>query len=187
MQRIRLTTNVKKNALTRAKDGRVLKEHQRRLASLWKSCARAFVVAAVSKISVQTGMSVNSLEPLSRKLGRVGASFPIGKPRLTRMSLQGKTMPKQYKSARLGKAAGERAFEFDDSKVRMSFAFKIRVWQWWYHEHYGQQWGAMDAARTAFWETYYQNIYKTDPDIVKYITTGEFNKETIYGDYHNLT
>lgn len=164
---------------------RILKTLHEKVIKIWKDCVQAFVLELTKHVHVDTGMSAASIEPLA---ARVGLQSMIVQ------SLRGKG-PKRghrvindpgfqyasenigpFKSRALGHQLGQepRGYELTFGSPQsplFSFTFNITVYQWYLHDAFGGSgsigdWGALEAARTAFLSVWNQNISNLKLDFI---------------------
>lgn len=140
---------------------KVLKTYHNRLKSLWRDSVKAFILATVDKMHVDTGMSVASLAPLGAKVKLQSVILEMARgrgPRLGYTDISGAYNPTQYKSIAHGKSLGSKAYQLEfgtPSEPNLLFIFDIVVFQHKFHE---PTWDSIEAGKAAFLDYFNSNF-----------------------------
>jgi len=155
----------------------VLKTHHQRLKRLWRDSVKAFVLGAMDAMTVVTGMSVASLQPLAAqvRLQTIVLETLRGKGPKNRKGftdLGGGYHANQSKSRAHGRRLGQRAYKLSFGTPRnpdLRFEFEIVVFQ---HEWHERTWKSLEKGKEAFvahFETNFASVVRVDDLVSKLI------------------
>lgn len=155
----------------------VLKTYHQRLKRLWRNSVKAFIMAIIDAMHIDTGMSVASLQPLAAqvRLRTIILETLRGKgPRRGYVDLQGVYHREQFKSRAHGERLGRQAYQLSFGTPQhpdLRFEFDIVVFQHQYHE---PTWDSLQKGQEAFinyFETNFNAIVRVD-DLVGHLVLG---------------
>lgn len=159
------------------------------LKQIWIDGGGVFAKSLAAEVLVESGESVGSLEPLAR-FTRTILRFRSA-PKLTRKRPQlqptsGKPIPGTIRSFATGVQAGQNAFDFNFSSRRVSFEFRIPVFQFALHET-GRNFGAktsmfnaMSRAHIKQREHVTREFRRRMPQLIgQWLATGEVRERPI--------
>ena len=131
-----------------------LKKYHQAMIRLYKDAAEEFVWRTVQQISIDTGMSAASLEPLAQEVGTsiIGDISPFIKhaQRPWGTAMSGLSQKGRIRSVDTGFKAGLKAYRFSFGSVKnpyFIFEFKINVWQYSFWENH---WGSLTVGLNYF-------------------------------------
>ena len=141
----------------------VLKTYHNRLKRLWRDSVKAFILATVDAMAIDTGMSVASLQPLGARvrLRTLILETLRGKgPKFKRgyTDLAGNYHPDQSKSRAHGERLGQKAYTLEfgtPSDTNLLFTFDIVVFQHQFHE---PTWESLQKGEKAFIDYFEANF-----------------------------
>ncbi len=158
------------------------------LIRLWKASVQEFIREAISVMSIDTGMSVASFEPLAAKVrlrsqieqSLRGFGARRGHKKIKDARFTDNIGP--FKSRALGQRLGEKAYELEfGSPVdpKFLFKFKIVVYQHYLQEstvnmNVSKNWQSIEAGKKAFETFFNENASKfvTSEAIINWLRTG---------------
>lgn len=149
---------------------RVLTTYHTRLKRLWRDSVKAFIFETVDAMSIDTGMSVASLQPLAAKvrlrtiiLETLRGKGPKFKKGFT--DLSGAYHANQNKSRAHGERLGRQAYKLEfgtPNNPDLRFEFDIVVFQ---HQFHDPTWQSLQKGQQAFidfFEANFDRIVKVD-------------------------
>jgi len=155
----------------------VLKTYHERLKRLWRDSVKAFVMATMENMHIDTGMSVASLQPLAAnvRLQTIIMETLRGRgPRRGYVDINGTYHRDQFKSRAHGIRLGQSAYKLEfgtPQSPNLLFIFNIVVFQHQYHE---PTWQSLEAGKQAFinhFEANFQSIVRVN-DLVGQLVLG---------------
>jgi len=156
----------------------VLKRYHDRLKRLWRDSVKAFILATVDVMKIDTGMSVASLAPLAAKVRLKTLILETARgrgPRRGLTNLDGSYEPTRYKSKAEGQRLGQTAYTLSFGTPQapsLEFRFDIVVFQHQFHE---PTWQSLRKGEQAFVDYFEKNFdaYINADDLVRYLMIGK--------------
>jgi len=150
------------------------KAHHKQIQELTREAVRVFVHTIVQNyIVIDTGMSAASLEPLAQEVGTTIIDVVVQRRkrayRKGRETLSGTWYRNSKRDIDAGVKAGYNAYTLTFGNVNqplINFEFRIKVFQYWFHE---PTWQTLEAGRQAFIrfiETNYTDYLPKDLNIL---------------------
>ena len=145
-------------------------ELKNRIRSLYRKGIRAFIVAAIPKVPVDTGMARGSFLNIGRLVGMSIPIHPISDGKVY-YGPNGLRLPKTPQSGASLSTSSDEALQFKGNKF--VFSFQSKVWHYNLNEFFGLKsnngfpWGSFAAGREAFMKA--MQTGSLFPDIHEYL------------------